>query len=119
MAKVAVKVRLKPTTEQEKKMWQSVGTARWVYNWALHRQEENYQNGEKFISDGDLRKELTVLKKQDEYKWLSLVSNNVAKQAVKDLCGAYQNFFKKKADKPHFKSRKRSKSSFYHDMVRN
>ncbi len=113
--KVAVKVRLKPTIEQEKKMWQSVGTSRWVYNWALHRQEKNYQNGGKFITDGDLRKELTLLKKTEEYKWLSYVSNNVAKQAVKDLCGAYQNFFQKKADRPRFKSRKRSKPSFYHD----
>lgn len=33
----------------------------------------------------DLRKELTILKKTEEYKWLNEVSNNVAKQAVKSL----------------------------------
>ena len=56
------KVRLYPTIEQEQKLWQSVGTARFIYNWTLARQEENYKNGGKFISDNDLRKELTIIK---------------------------------------------------------
>lgn len=112
------KVRLKPTPEQEQKLWQSVGTARFIYNRTLARQEENYKNGGKFISDNDLRKELTILKKTEEYKWLNEVSNNVAKQAVKDGCEAYKRFFKGLADKPKFKSRRKSKPSFYNDNVK-
>lgn len=108
------KVRIIPTPEQEQKLWQSVGTARYIYNWTLSRQEDNYKNGGKFIKDGDLRKEITQLKK-DELSWLSEVSNNVAKQAVKDACNAYKRFFNGLADKPRFKSRKRSKKSFYND----
>ncbi|WP_053955506.1 RNA-guided endonuclease InsQ/TnpB family protein [Inediibacterium massiliense] len=108
------KVRLYPTKEQEQKLWQSVGTARFIYNWTLARQEENYKNGGKFINDGDLRKELTILKKS-ELKWLNEVSNNVAKQAVKDACNAYKNFFKGLTDKPKFKSRRKSRPSFYND----
>ena len=91
---LAKKVRLHPSSEQEKKLWQSVGTARFVYNWTLGRQEENYKNGGKFISDNGLRKEITRLKKS-ELNWLNEVSNNVAKQAVKDACEAYKKFFKK------------------------
>ena len=34
----ARKVRLYPTKEQERKMWQSVGTARFIYNWTLAKQ---------------------------------------------------------------------------------
>src|SRR3712207_8364979 len=78
------KVRLYPTEIQEQKLWQSVGTARFIYNWTLNKQQENYKNGGKFIKDSDLRKEITLMKKTDEYKWLSEVSNNVAKQAVKE-----------------------------------
>ena len=111
------RVRIFPTKEQEQKLWQSVGTARFIYNWTLARQEENYLNGGKFISDGDLRKQLTQLKK-DELAWLNEVSNNVAKQAVKDACDAYQKFFKGLADKPRFKSRKKSKASFYNDNMK-
>lgn len=115
---LAKKVRIKPTEEQARQLWKSVGTARWVYNWTLSRQEENYKQGGACISDGDLRKELTQLKKQQEFSWLNDVSNNVAKQAVKDACDAYKKFFKKLTDKPRFKSRKRSKLSFYNDNVK-
>lgn len=108
------KVRLYPTKEHEQKLWQSVGTARYIYNWTLARQEDNYKNGGKFISDNDLRKELTILKKT-ELNWLNEVSNNVAKQAVKDGCEAYKKFFKGLADRPRFKSRRKSRPSFYND----
>ena len=111
---LAKKVRLYPTEVQEQKLWQSVGTARFIYNWTIARQEENYKNGGKFISDNDLRKEITQLKKS-ELQWLKEVSNNVAKQAVKDACDSYKRFFKGLADKPRFKSRKKSKPSFYND----
>ena len=114
---IAKKVRLLRTLEQEQKRWQSIGTARFIYNWTLHRQEENYKKGGKFISDNQLRKEITQLKKT-ELSWLNEVSNNVAKQAVKDGCLAYKNFFKGKAKAPRFKSRKKSKPSFYHDNVK-
>ncbi len=111
---LAKKVRLYLTKEQEQKLWQSVGTARFIYNYTLVKQEENHKNGGKFISDGVIRKELTQLKKS-ELTWLNEVSNNVAKQAVKDACNAYKRFFKGLANKPKFKSRKKSKPSFYND----
>ena len=69
------------------------------------------------MADGELRKQITQLKK-DKLAWLKEVSNNVAKQAVKDACDAYKRFFKGLANKPKFKSRKRSKPSFYNDTVK-
>lgn len=112
---VSKKIRIKPTAEQVKLLWKSVGVARWVFNWTLERQQENYQKGLKFCSDNDLRKEITQLKKTEAFNWLGDVSNNVAKQAVKDACEAYKRFFKGLAQRPRFKSRKRSKPSFYND----
>ena len=114
---LAKKVRLYPSETQEQKLWQSVGTARFIYNWTLAKQEENYKNGGKFISNGVLRKEITQLKK-NELSWLNEVSNNIAKQAVKDACDAYKRFFKGLSDKPRFKTKKRSKKSFYNDNVK-
>ncbi|MBU5228114.1 transposase [Clostridium senegalense] len=111
---LAKKIRIKPTKEQEQQLWKSVGTARFIYNWTLNRQEENYKNGGKFISNNDLRKEITQLKKC-ELPWLKEISNNVAKQAVKDGCDAYRRFFKSLSDKPRFKSRKKARPSFYND----
>jgi putative transposase len=112
---LAKRVRLKPTKEQEQQLWKSAGTARWTYNWTLNRQQENYKKGGKFLSNNDLRKEITQLKQTDDFKWLSNVSNNIAKQAVKDTCDAYQKFFKGQSQFPKFKSRRKSKASFYND----
>lgn len=108
------KVRLYPSELQEQKLLQSVGTTRFIYNWTLAKQEENYKNGGKFISDSELRKEISQLKKT-ELSWLKEVSNNVAKQSVKDACDSYKRFFKGVSDKPRFKSRRKSKKSFYND----
>ncbi len=110
-----MKVRLEPNNEQMSKLFQSAGTARWAYNWALGRQEEIYKNGGKFISDSDLRKELTQLKKTEELKWLNNCSNNITKQAIKDACDAYCKFFKGLSKKPKFKSKKKSPPKFYQD----
>ena len=111
---LSIKVRLRPTKEQEQKLWQSAGTARYIYNWTISRQEENYKNGGSFIQDGILRKEITQLKKT-ELPWLNEVSNDIPKHAVIDACNAYKNFFKGISKKPKFKSKKKSKNSFYND----
>lgn len=112
------KIRLRPTKEQEEQLWKSVGTARWAYNWALNRQRDNFKQGNKFISNNTLRKELTELKQKEAFNWLFDVSNNVTKQAIKDACNAFQRFFKGKAKFPTFKSRKMSRLSFYNDTAK-
>ena len=113
-----IRVMLIPNNKQKTKLFQYANTARFAYNWALGREQENYKNGGKFISDGDLRKEFTQLKKTDEYVWLKSVSNNVTKQAIKDACIAYKNFFKGKSKYPRFKSKKKTRPSFYQDNVK-
>lgn len=112
------KVQVFPNKEQRELMFKSFGCARFAYNWALAKQQENYKNGGKFISDGDLRKQFTQFKKQDGYSWLKEVNNNVTKQAIKDLCKAYKNFFKGVSKHPKFKSKKKSKLSYYNDTAK-
>jgi putative transposase len=107
------KVKLHPTDSQKVLMLKAFGTARWAYNWALNRQRENYEAGGKFISAGELKKEITRLKKQEGFKWLSEVSAKVAATAVIDQCEAYESFFKKKAGYPKFKRKSDNKDSFF------
>lgn len=121
----AKKVRLRPTKEQEKQLWQSAGTARWIFNWTLKLQEMNHRFGGKFISNNDLRKHITKMKKRPKYVWLNKVSNNIAKQAVKDACDAYKKWFdgmtgksRLKAEKPRLKSKKKSIPAFYNDNIK-
>ena len=114
----SIKVRLKPNNKQLTKLFQYSDHARFAYNWAISREEENYKQGNKFLSNCDLRKEFTQLKKLPEYKWLSEASNNVTKQAIKDACNAYKKFFEGKCKYPKFKSKKQSKPSFYQDNLK-
>lgn len=107
-----------PNNKQKTRLFQYAGTARFAYNWALDREQENHKNGGGFLSDADLRKEFTQLKKNPEYVWLNDISNNVTKQAIKDACDAYRRFFKGIAKFPRFKSKKHSPQSFYQDNVK-
>ena len=58
---------------------------------------------------------MTQLKKTEDYSWLNGISNNVAKQAVKDACNSYKRFFKGYSSFPKFKSKKKTRPSFYQD----
>ncbi|MCL1987495.1 MAG: transposase [Firmicutes bacterium] len=112
---LAKKIRLKPTAEQEIQFRKSAGTARFAGNYFVRRNEEHYKEQKKFLFDGDIRKELTQLKKQPEYAWLQEISANVVKQAVKDKCDGLRRFL---ADKVNYgfptKSKKgKTAPSFY------
>ena len=113
-----IRVMLLPNNKQKTKLFQYADTARFAYNWALGREQENYKNGGKFISDGELRKEFTQLKKTDEYAWLNEIDCDVPKQAIKDACEAYRDFFKGYTKFPRFKSKKHSAPKFYQDNVK-
>ena len=114
----SIKVRLNPNNKQLTKLFQYSGCARFAYNWTISREQDNYKQGNKFLSDSELRKEFTQLKKQSEYQWLNEVSNNVTKQAIKDACNTYKKFFKGQCKYPKFKSKKHSIPSFYQDNVK-
>ena len=109
---------LLPNNKQKSKLFQYANTARFAYNWALAKEQENSKSDGKFLSDIDLRKEFTKMKQTQEYDWLNDISNNVTKQAIKDACDAYKKFFKGLAKFPKFKSKKKTTPSFYQDNVK-
>lgn len=115
------KVKIHPNKEQQILMNKTFGCARFAYNWTLNKQLEAFNNGQKFISEGELRKEFTNFKKDMKANgedWLYEIPNNATKQAIKDCFRAYKNFFNKKSQRPKFKSKKHSKLSFYNDTYK-
>lgn len=114
----SIKIRLNPNNKQLTKLFQYAGCARFAYNWAVAREQENYNQGNKFLTDNELRKEFTQLKKLEKYKWLNEVSNDVTKQAIKDACDTYKKFFKGQCKYPKFKNKKISPPSFYQDNIK-
>ena len=107
-----------PNEKQNTRLFQFAGTARFAYNWALEEEKQNYNESGKFLSDCELRKRFTQLKREEKYKWLYTISNNVCKQAIKDAVEAYRRFFKGQAGFPKFKSRRHSEPKFYVDPVK-
>ena len=75
-------------------MFQYANVARFAYNWTLEKQMTQFRNRGSFLSDAVLRKEFTQFKKTEKGTWLNKISNNVTKQAIKDCCIAFQNFFR-------------------------
>ena len=108
----SVKIRLLPTKEQEELMLKSIGCSRFTYNWALNRCNELYQQGVKY-NMSNIRKEFTQLKKQEEYKWLNEVSNTTMVESMRNLDKAFKQFFKTKQGYPKFKTKRKSRLSFY------
>ena len=110
-----VKVMLLPNNKQKTKLFECAGIARFAYNWALDYEKANYEAENSFLSHYELRRIFTELKTQPEYAWLNDYSNNIPKQAIKDACTAYQRFFDGIAGFPKFKSRRKSRPTFYAD----
>lgn len=109
----AIKIRLFPTKEQEILMFKSCGVMRFAYNWGRARWEELYKQGLE-PSKVRIKKEFNnTIKKQDDYKWLKEVSGQITAQAFDDLNKAYKNFFKGLAKYPRFKTKRKSRKSFY------
>lgn len=113
------RIRLLPTAEQEKLFWKSAGVARWSYNFFLSYNQEKYNEylkdntKEKFITEGDVRKYINNVLKKSTHTWLQEVSSTVMKQGVKDANIALQRYFNKISGYPKYKSRRKSKPSFY------
>lgn len=113
------RIRLIPTSEQTVLFWKSAGTARWAYNHLLAENDRHYEDfragltATKTIREDKVRKNINNVLKKTTHEWLSEVSANVMKQAVKDADDARKRWFKGQSGKPKFKSRHKSKPSFY------
>lgn len=67
----AYKYKINPSDKQKAVLSQFFGCSRWVYNWGLNRKSEHYAETKENISCFDLIKEITQLKKTEEYSWLN------------------------------------------------
>lgn len=116
---IATKIRLKPTKEQEILFWKSCGVARWSYNYFLAESENHYaeylkgNKDKKTIKEGEVRRYINNVLKKTTHTWLKEVGSNVMKQAVKDADLARKRWFQGLSEKPRFKSKHKSKNSFY------
>jgi putative transposase len=112
----AHKIRLNPTPEQVNYFVRAAGTARFTYNWAVAQWQRQYEAGEK-PSALTLRTQFHAMRKE-QLPWTYDTSKSVIEGAFMDVASAFKNFFEgRKAGRntgfPRFKSKKRTRPSFY------
>lgn len=112
----AHKIRLNPTPEQANYMARAAGTSRFVWNWALAEWNRQYEAGEKPTAL-KLKKQFNEIKRE-QFPWVWEVTKNASDQPFLDLGKAFTAFFEglksgKRKGRPQFKSKKRSRASFY------
>ena len=107
----AHKIRLNPTPEQANYFARAAGTSRFVWNWALAEWNRQYEAGEKPTAL-KLKKQFNEIRRE-QFPWTWEVTKNASDQPFLDLGKAFTAFFEGKAKRLRFKSKKRSKPSFY------
>lgn len=111
MANKAYKFRIYPNIEQKVIFAKTFGCTRLVYNYYLDRKIKMYQADKSKFSYTKCSNDMTILKKTEEYIFLSDVDSIALQQSLRHLDEAFKNFFNRpKIGFPKFKSRKNKKS---------
>src|SRR5262252_2944848 len=104
--------RVDPTASPEAALARFAGARSFVFNWALARRKETYEQTGKSISWSALSVELTELKNNSGFEWLKEIDSQLLQQALADCKRAFDNFFQKRAGFPKFKRKHGAQQSF-------
>ena len=108
-------VRIKPTPQQGKLLWQYAGTRRFVWNWAIETIKKWHESGEK-LDWNRLSREFTQLRNDTD--WLKSMNYKATRGALYDVKIAMKAFFRRvksgeKPGFPRFKSRSDPHQGFF------
>lgn len=110
----AIKIRLYPNKTQEQTLNKVLGCYRFVYNQMLALKQNAYKTNKTNLKVTDLSKWFHgTLLKDEQYAWLKEQNTKVMKQAIRQMDGAYQKFFKQHNGFPKFKTKKDKQSALF------
>ena len=100
-------VEINPTKTQAKKIRQTIGVCRFVYNFYVAHNSENYKQGGKFISGMSFEKWMNneYLPQNIDKRWIKDVSSKAVKQSIMNGQKAFNDFFKNGKGYPNFKKK--------------
>src|SRR5260370_16373084 len=116
MMNKAPKIRLHPTPEQANYFSRAAGCARFTFNWARAEWQRQYEAGGKPNAKA-LKKQFNAIR-PEQFPWTYETTKCAIEGAFMDVAAAFKNFFEgqsrgRKTGYPTFKSKKRSRQSFY------
>ena len=110
----AIKVRLYPNKTQEQTLNKVLGCYRFVYNHMLALKQKEYNENRKSLGVTELSKYFHgALLKDKQYAWLKEQNTKVMNQAIRQMDGAYQKFFKQHNGFPQFKTKKDKQTALF------
>lgn len=99
------KFRMYPNATQRSMIHRTLGCCRFVYNHFLSLRHDEWFANHHSVGFAESCKLLTELKRREETSWLKDVDAVALQQSLRTLDRAFQNFFKKLARYPRFKSK--------------
>jgi putative transposase len=96
----AYKFRIYPNQKQQRQLRLEFAASKKVYNYYLEKSIEFYKENKdnlekKSLNYYDWCKDLTLLKKTEEWNWLNQACSQTMPQTLRDLDSAYKNFFRR------------------------
>ncbi|MEU7725665.1 RNA-guided endonuclease TnpB family protein [Streptomyces sp. NPDC040724] len=109
--KRAFKYRFHPNDAQATELSRTFGCVRKVYNLALAARAEAWSTSQERVGFGQTSAMLTVWKKTEELAFLAEVSSVPLQQTLRHLQAAFVRFWGKRARRPRFKTKRKSRAS--------
>lgn len=106
------KFRIYPNNTQQRLINRTLGCCRFVYNHFLAIRRDEWKANHNSLTYFKTSKLLTDLKNRETTSWLKEVDCHALQQSLRDLDRAYENFFKKRAGYPRFKSKHNHSQSY-------
>ena len=106
------RIKLYPTEDQKERLNELINLFRYVYNWTIAYEEENYKNGGQFISAYSMFKIFSNIRNQKEL-WLQNIPINTARHAILKAVHAYEMFFNKVNKSPPSFHKKKNKHNYF------
>lgn len=109
------KTEINPSEEQKVRIYKTIGTCRFIYNFYLSHNKELYDKGEKFMSSNKFRLWLNneFLPDNPDKMWIKEAYSKAVTQAVNHAQTAFKKFFDHKTAFPRLKKKGKSDVKMY------
>ena len=114
----AYKFRIYPNAGQREFLARHFGCCRYVYNHFLEMRDKAYREDGRHLNYCGTARELSILKGEEETKWLAEVYSHTLQAELRNLDAAYRNFFHKKGKHPRFHGKHDRQSCTFPDNVK-
>jgi putative transposase len=108
----AYKTEIKPTDEQKRKINQTLGVCRYLYNLFIAANRERHEQGLKFMTANEFDKWVNNVHSL-EHPWIKEVSSKARKKTIVNAETAFKRFFKGLNDFPRFKKKRTQDTGYY------